>query len=60
MTNFIGRFWFSSIYNEIRRYNQSVLKRGEQLQEKKQLQGVFAQWSADNVDHNVGTLSSKG
>ena len=58
LVDFLSRFGFSSSYDEIRRYKQSVLKHDEL--EIKQLEGGFVQWSADNVDHNVCTLSGKG
>ena len=55
---FLCQFGFSSSYNKVRRYKQSVLKHDELV--IKQLEGDYAQWSTDNVDHNVCTLSCKG
>ena len=45
-------------YDEIKRFKQFVLKNDPT--EVEMDEGVFAQWSADNVDHNIRTLIGKG
>ena len=54
----LSRFGFSVSYDEIKRFRQSVLKNDSTQVEMDE--GVFAQWSVDNVDHNIRTLSGKG
>ena len=46
---------------EVTRFKQSVVC-NEKIEDymKSSLHGHFAQWSADNVDHNVRTLDGKG
>ena len=54
----MSHFGFSGSYDEIKRFKQSVLKNDST--EVEMNEGAFAQWSADNVDHNIRTLSGKG
>ena len=53
----MSHFGFSGSYDEIKRFKQSVLKNDST--EIEMNEGSFAQWSADNVDHNIRTLSGK-
>ena len=52
---------FSISYDEVTRYNQSVVQ-SESLENllSEYFPGTFTQWVADNVDHNVGTLDGQG
>ena len=54
----MSRFGFSVSYDEIKRFKQFVLKNDSTKVEMDK--GAFSQWSADNVDHNIQTLSGKG
>ena len=58
LLDYLSRFGFSVSYDEIKRFKQSVLKNdstGVEMDE-----GAFAQWSPDNIDHNIRTLCGKG
>ena len=52
---------FCVSYDEVDRYKQSVIQ-SESLENllTEYPQGTFTQWVADNVDHNVATLSGEG
>ena len=58
LVDFLSRFGLSCSYDEVKRFKQCALRHDNLT--TTQLQGGFAQWSADNVDHNVCTLSGKG
>ena len=58
LLDYLSRFGFSVTYDEIKRFKQSVLKNDST--EVRIDEGAFAQWSADNVDHNIRTLNGKG
>ena len=58
LVDFLSCFGFSCSYDEVKRFNQCALRHDDLM--TTQLQGEFARWSADNVDHNVCTLSGKG
>ena len=55
LLDYLSRFGFSVSYDEIKRFKQSVLKNNSA--EVEMDEGAFAQRSADNVDHNIRTLS---
>ena len=55
LLDYLSRFGFSVSYDEIKRFKQSVLKNNSA--EVEMDEGAFAQQSADNVDHNIRTLS---
>ena len=58
LLDYLSRFGFSVTYDEIKRFKQSVLKNDST--EVRIDEGAFAQWSADNDDHNIRTLNGKG
>ena len=58
LLDYLSLFGFSVSYDEIKQFKQSVLKNDSTEVEKDE--GAFTQRSADNVDHNIGTLSGKG
>ena len=52
---------FSISYDEVNRYKQFVIQcEGLENLLTEYPQGTFTQWVADNVDHNVATLSGEG
>lgn len=52
---------FSVSYGEVTKYKQSVLESSDcDVLPPNPTLPVFAQWSADNVDHNICTLDGKG
>ena len=53
----LSRFGVSVSYDEIKRFKQSVFKNDSS--EVEMDGGAFAQWSANNIDHNIQTLSRK-
>ena len=61
LINELSQLGFSVAYNEVNRYKQSVIQ-SESLEKllTEYPQGTFTQWVADNVDHNVATLSGEG
>ena len=58
LLDYLSRFGFSVSYDEIKRFKQSVLRNNST--EVEMDERAFAQRSADNVDHNIRTLSGKG
>ena len=61
LINELSRLGFSIAYDEVNRYKQSVIQ-SESLENllTEYPQGTFTQWVADNVDHNIATLSGEG
>ena len=61
LINELSQLGFSVAYDEVNRYKQSVIQ-SESLEKllTEYPQGTFTQWVADNVDHNVATLSGEG
>ena len=68
MDNMFGSCWlidevsklgFSVSYQEVRRYKQSVVENDDSLNSMVSARPEFAQWVADNVDHNTATLDGK-
>ena len=68
MDNMFGSCWlidevsklgFSVSYQEVRRYKQSVVENDDSLNSMVSARPEFAQWVADNVDHNTTTLDGK-
>ena len=58
LINHLHRLGFNISYDEVVRYKESAIEQGENkpLEESE----VFVQWAADNVDHNIVTLTGKG
>ena len=59
--NFISRHVISIvefIFLRVSRYKQSILVSDQSIKEYWNIN--FAQWSADNVDHNIATLTGYG
>ena len=57
----LNQLGFCLRVDEITRYNQSVVQNEKITDVLKTIaSGLFSQWSADNVDHNVKTLDGKG
>ena len=56
----LNKLGFCISMNEVTRYKQSVIVKGNYDSEFSKLARSFTQWSADNVDHNVRTLDGKG
>ena len=57
----MNRLGFSVTNDEVTRYKKSVMENedvGKLI--SMYFPGLFIQWSADNVDHNVRTLDGKG
>ena len=68
MDNMFGLRWlideqsklgFSVSYDEMKRYKQSVISNEDSLSATATRRPDFAQWVADNVDHNISTLDGK-
>ena len=61
LVNELSRLGFSITYDEVNRYQQSVIQ-SESLEDMmtEYLPGTFTQWVADNVDHNISTLNGEG
>ena len=68
MVNMFGSSWlidelsklgFSVSYQEVRRFKQSVAENDDSLNSMVSARPEFAQWVADNVDHNTATLDGK-
>lgn len=66
LVNHLSKLGFSITADEVLRFKQSAVQNmhtvyEEQTQDPQATQDqVFAQWVADNVDHNTATLSGKG
>ena len=68
MVNMFGSSWlidelsklgFSVSYQEVRRFKQLVAENDDSLNSMVSARPEFAQWVADNVDHNTATLDGK-
>ena len=56
----LARLGFSVTSDEVKLYKQSVLSSSSNLIDFSNYSNCsFAQWSADNVDHNTATLDGK-
>ena len=55
----LSKLGFSVSYQEVRRYKQSVVENDDSLNSMVSAQPEFAQWVADNIDHNTATLDGK-
>ena len=61
LVNELSRLGFSITYDEVNRYEQSVIQ-SESFESllAEYFPGTFTQWVADNVDHNVASLDGNG
>ena len=61
LINELSQLGFSISYDEVNRYKQSVIQ-SENLENllTEYPQSTFTQWVADNIDHNVATLTGEG
>ena len=55
----LSKLGFSVSYQEVRRYKQSFVANDDSLNSVVSARPEFAQWVADNVDHNTATLDGK-
>ena len=58
LVNHLSWLGFAVTYDEVLRYKQSVLQSKSCLTNISK--GMFTQWVADNVDHNMATFDGKG
>ena len=55
----ISRLGYRISYDEVLRYKQSVVESMNGVENMNESSN-FTQWVADNVDHNINTLTGKG
>ena len=55
----LSRFGYSITSDEVLRFKESAIESFETYQSENTMP-VFTQWVADNVDHNIATLTGKG
>ena len=62
LVNQLSRLGFSITSEEVLRFKQSAVENAANTDEEEVQgrQGAFVQWVADNVDHNIATLTGKG
>ena len=63
LLNHLAKLGFTVSADEVLRFKQSAIKHSKELENHKSFrleEASFAQWSADNVDHNIVTLTGKG
>ena len=59
LINHLSRFGFSISADEVLRYKESAIECTVHVQVQTK-DDQFVQWVADNVDHNIVTLTGKG
>jgi len=59
LLNHLSRFGFSVTSDEVLRYKESAIENAD-LVPTQNNEEEFTQWIADNVDHNLVTLTGKG
>ena len=57
LNNHLSRLGFSVSNQEVRKFKQSALEDPDIMNNVPT--NAFVQWSADNVDHNIGTIDGK-
>ena len=60
LVNHMHRLGYSVSYDEVLRYKQSAIESNVELTSTVEDGPSFCQWVADNVDHNLVTLTGKG
>ena len=60
MITHLSRLGFSISADEVYRFKQSAIEAIDKGENQEGTKDGFRQWVADNVDHNIATLTGKG
>ena len=56
----LSRLGFCISYDEVQKFKQSAIVHADNQSDNDGISEAFAQWIADNVDHDINTLTGKG
>ena len=64
LVDHLSKFGFSITSDEVKLFKQSAIKHEEsnkdEPKDSEEIHNKFGQWAADNVDHNICTMTGKG